>query len=307
MSGISDKAIKSNYAENKYRFTGQLYDDDLDWDTYQMKYRTMDPQLGRFWQVDPLASKYPYNSTFAYAENRVINGIDLEGAEYFQPPTQAQAQSIAHVVNPKDFPASKINEVAKGEVQGQTEGAKVALPLMVAASLDPPYAIPFMISYMSGVPVTPSPQAMAGSMAAEGTVAVDEVGYETSTSTSTVNTSGDLPKTTLQQNAEAGAAWENQVGVNLGENGRTDITPQITIKADNGVKTRVDFLSFDQNGMVKIDEAKSSATAPLTKNQTSAFPSIEKSGGTVVGKGKPPFVGGTKIPPTKVNIVRKDN
>ena len=84
MAGISDKAIKSNYAENKYKFTGQLYDDDLGWDTYQMKYRTMDPQVGRFWQVDPLATKYVYNSTYDYAENRVINGIDQEGKEFWR-------------------------------------------------------------------------------------------------------------------------------------------------------------------------------------------------------------------------------
>jgi len=82
MAGISDKALKTNYAENKFKFTGQLYDDDLTWDTYQMKHRTMDPQLGRFLQIDPLASTYVYNSTYAYAENRVINGIDLEGTEW---------------------------------------------------------------------------------------------------------------------------------------------------------------------------------------------------------------------------------
>jgi len=84
MAGISDKAIKTNYAENKYRFTGQLYDDDLGWDAYQMKYRTMDPQLGRFWQIDPLATKYEYNSAYAYAEDKVTVGKDLEGAELWR-------------------------------------------------------------------------------------------------------------------------------------------------------------------------------------------------------------------------------
>jgi RHS repeat-associated protein len=84
MSGISDKALKSNYAENKYRFAGQLYDDDLDWDTYQFRFRTQDPQLGRFSQVDPLASKYVYNTPYAYAENRPIDGIDLEGKEFWR-------------------------------------------------------------------------------------------------------------------------------------------------------------------------------------------------------------------------------
>ncbi len=34
-------------------------------------------------------------------------------------------------------------------------------------------------------------------------------------------------------------------------------------------------------------------------------PEIEQSGATVVGKGKAPYTGGTKIPPTKVEIIRK--
>lgn len=49
MAGISDKALKgNNYIENKYRFIGQLFESELDWNIYQMKFRTMDPQLGRF-------------------------------------------------------------------------------------------------------------------------------------------------------------------------------------------------------------------------------------------------------------------
>jgi hypothetical protein len=41
----------------------------------------MNPQIGRFLQIDPLADKYVHNSTYAYAENDVIRSIDLEGLE----------------------------------------------------------------------------------------------------------------------------------------------------------------------------------------------------------------------------------
>jgi hypothetical protein len=41
----------------------------------------MDPQIGRFLQVDPLATKFPYNSPYTYAEDKVTIGIDLEGLE----------------------------------------------------------------------------------------------------------------------------------------------------------------------------------------------------------------------------------
>ncbi|KIA91798.1 MULTISPECIES: hypothetical protein [unclassified Flavobacterium] len=41
-----------------------------------------DPRIGRFFAIDPLFRKYPHNSTYAFSENRVMDGIELEGAEH---------------------------------------------------------------------------------------------------------------------------------------------------------------------------------------------------------------------------------
>ena len=41
-----------------------------------------DPRVGRFFAVDPLFRTYPHNSPYAFAENRVIDGIELEGLEW---------------------------------------------------------------------------------------------------------------------------------------------------------------------------------------------------------------------------------
>jgi RHS repeat-associated protein len=49
---------------------------------YEYKYRRYDPRTGRFYSHDPLHQQYPWNSTYAFAENRVIDGIDLEGGEF---------------------------------------------------------------------------------------------------------------------------------------------------------------------------------------------------------------------------------
>lgn len=43
--------------------------------------RGYDSRIGRFLRVDPIAHKYPHNSTYAFAENDVIACIDLEGKE----------------------------------------------------------------------------------------------------------------------------------------------------------------------------------------------------------------------------------
>jgi RHS repeat-associated protein len=68
----------------RYSFQGQEKDDEIkgSGNSINYKYRMHDPRLGRFFAVDPLAASYPWNSTYAFSENRVIDGIDLEGLEY---------------------------------------------------------------------------------------------------------------------------------------------------------------------------------------------------------------------------------
>jgi RHS repeat-associated protein len=81
MEGISSRTIKANYTSNKIKLSGQIFDDELDLNTYQMQHRSMDPQIGRFQQIDPVSDKYCFNSTYAYAEDKVTLGTDLEGLE----------------------------------------------------------------------------------------------------------------------------------------------------------------------------------------------------------------------------------
>jgi hypothetical protein len=45
------------------------------------KYRMSDNRIGRFFSVDPLFKDFPWNSTYAFSENRVNDCVELEGAE----------------------------------------------------------------------------------------------------------------------------------------------------------------------------------------------------------------------------------
>lgn len=86
MAGISDKAVKSNYAENKYRFQKQElqnkeFSDGSGLEWYEFKYRMDDPQIGRFWQVDPLSDSFPKYSTYAFSGNMVTAHVEMEGLE----------------------------------------------------------------------------------------------------------------------------------------------------------------------------------------------------------------------------------
>jgi RHS repeat-associated protein len=68
--------------EYRYGFQAQEQDDELWEGAVNYKYRVEDPRLGRFFSVDPLYRKYSWNSNYAFSENRLIDGVELEGCEY---------------------------------------------------------------------------------------------------------------------------------------------------------------------------------------------------------------------------------
>lgn len=67
----------------RYGFQGQEMDDEVKGEgkSVNYKYRMHDPRVGRFFAVDPLSGRFPHNSPYAFSENRVIDGLELEGLE----------------------------------------------------------------------------------------------------------------------------------------------------------------------------------------------------------------------------------
>ena len=68
----------------RYGFQGQEMDNEVrnvTGSSINYKYRMHDPRVGRFFAVDPLAPSYPWNSPYAFSENKVIHCIELEGLE----------------------------------------------------------------------------------------------------------------------------------------------------------------------------------------------------------------------------------
>jgi RHS repeat-associated protein len=71
----------------RYGFQGQEKDDEIkgEGNSINFKYRMHDPRINRFFAIDPLASKYPWNSPYAFSENNLIRFIELEGLETKDP------------------------------------------------------------------------------------------------------------------------------------------------------------------------------------------------------------------------------
>jgi len=76
---------RANTPEYRYGFQGQEMDDELKGEGNSLNYtfRMHYPRVGRFFARDPLTKKYPYNSPYAFSENRVIDSGELEGLKTY--------------------------------------------------------------------------------------------------------------------------------------------------------------------------------------------------------------------------------
>jgi len=67
----------------RYFFNGQETDNEVygEGTLHAFEYRMHDTRIGRFWSVDPLAGKFPWNSPYAFAENSPVGYLEFEGLE----------------------------------------------------------------------------------------------------------------------------------------------------------------------------------------------------------------------------------
>ena len=69
----------------RYGFQGQEKDDEIkgEGNSLNYTYRMHDPRINRFFAVDPLFKSFPWNSPYAFSENRLLDAVELEGLEAY--------------------------------------------------------------------------------------------------------------------------------------------------------------------------------------------------------------------------------
>jgi RHS repeat-associated protein len=87
ISGISSKALKPNYAENKYKFNdgcelaNKEFSDGSGLELYETDFRNFDSQIGRFHQIDPLGDFSENWSPYSYVMNNPLQFNDPWGLD----------------------------------------------------------------------------------------------------------------------------------------------------------------------------------------------------------------------------------
>ncbi len=85
IAGLSSKALNPSYAQNRNLFNGgselqsKEFSDGSGWEMYETPYRTYDPQIGRFHQLDALGEKLAMSSPYVFGGNNPVLWNDVTG------------------------------------------------------------------------------------------------------------------------------------------------------------------------------------------------------------------------------------
>ncbi|WP_436488155.1 DUF6443 domain-containing protein [Chitinophaga sp. ARDCPP14] len=164
MAGISSNALKgTNYTKNRNEFNGIEHTTDLDLNQYDAFYRNLDPQTGRWWQIDPKVDLFEDYSPYSHVLNNPIGLSDPFGDD---------------TVHVSDLP--KVwNEFNTNTDVVRLNGIDVTPTKVTTGWDDYGYGLTFGIGYKAGPSRSPMEEYFGGQRQRGGHV-VNRAGYITS-------------------------------------------------------------------------------------------------------------------------------
>ena len=111
-------------SEYRYGFNGKEQDPETfgDGNIYDYGFRIYNPRLGKFLSVDPLTKSYAELTPYQFASNRPIDGIDLDGLEYYvyhilidKRRGFVKLEKIEDLTNMSEEDVKKIHGISKAE------------------------------------------------------------------------------------------------------------------------------------------------------------------------------------------------
>jgi RHS repeat-associated protein len=276
-----------NAFQNRFEFLNRQKESTFGLNTIRLGARGYNPTIGRFDAVDEIIDGQEQYSTYQYGWNNPILRSDPDGRCPLCPAIPF------------------IPEISAGLAAAGAYIAGTSAGILIAKAIE---------NNSETIARGMERLAASGAMGGEHQYATWARELDPSKSNSEGSKSSTSRGSEGANNKKKGDDFEKKVTEKLKNDGHEKVGEQITIKPnpDPGGQTpkkvKLDDVSM-KDGKFKLTDAKSSATAPNTPNQKAGYPLIERNGGTVVGKGaaKKGYPEGTKIPPTKVDIIRPNN
>lgn len=108
----------------------------MNWDSF--KWRNHKPDIGRFFNIDPLAEKYYYNSPYAFSENKVVAHVELEGLESVRFELKGKEKTVGYEQDGSKalirFGDGKIGVTAATEVPIELPGVSTKIEVEVSVT-----------------------------------------------------------------------------------------------------------------------------------------------------------------------------
>lgn len=272
----------------RYGFNGK--ENDSETGTQDYGFRIYNPSLGKFLSVDPLSDEYPWNSTYAFAENKPINGIDLEGAEFF-------ATYLAYVQLLKaEAAVKKINALT---VDAKTKQASAGVLDKMA------FAKGFYYSHMSSTPLQiaeahqSNKQTVQSIAKSSGTPAqkiqAAKVFVETTTAGVAGSPEGNLVKGTAQTTVDACNGNSQAQGMLVGTGvqmlagaASAKITPKVPLAEPLSISENIIVTEMD--GLVVVNDANGITAGRFSMDGDGIISGTIKTNGTTLkGRGADVF------------------